>query len=61
MDRNDSNVVLVVSEKSGGTDEKSGPSHQDELHIQIPSRVLCVCNARNFLEWGEEKTGRDLF
>ena len=29
MDRNDSNVVIVVSEKSGGTDENSGPSHQD--------------------------------
>ena len=29
LDRNTSNVVIVVSEKSGGTDEKSGPSHQD--------------------------------
>ena len=36
LDRNDSNVVIVVSEKSGGTDEKSGPSQQDGLRFLIP-------------------------
>ena len=30
LDRNTSNVVIVVSEKFGGTDEKSGHSFQDE-------------------------------
>ena len=40
LDRNSSNVVTVVSEKSGGTDEKSGHSFQDELRFQIPSRAV---------------------
>ena len=31
LDRNTSSVVIVVSERSGGTDEKSGPSFQDGL------------------------------
>ena len=33
LDRNTSNVVIVVSEKFGGTDEKSGHSFQDELGL----------------------------
>ena len=30
----------MASKKSGGTDEKSGPSIQDELRFQIPSRAV---------------------
>ena len=38
MDRNISNLVIVESENSGGTDEKSGPSQQDGLRFLIPLR-----------------------
>ena len=35
LDWNTFNCVIVVSEKSGGTDEKSGPSLQDGLRLFV--------------------------